>query len=98
MRSSAHQYPVNILDPQVFCFGVAACHHNILLTISLIISSQDVKNSKKKKKRQPGCISISYGAVTCMCLILFIVGALGLSRFGACSYIWIIVLTVNLSL
>lgn len=47
-RFSAHQYPVNILDAKEFGFGVAACKHNILFTMSLIISCQDVKKTPNK--------------------------------------------------
>lgn len=74
---SAHQYPVNTLDTQVFRFGVAACKHNILFTINLIISSSDVR--KPKYDNQGATIL----AMMYMLLIVFIGGALGLSQRGS---------------
>lgn len=47
VRISAHQYPVNILETQVV--AVAACVHNILLTIRLITSPGNAKKSRKSQ-------------------------------------------------
>lgn len=44
---SAHQYPVNILETQVF--AIAACPRNILFTISPIRSAEDTKESRKSQ-------------------------------------------------
>lgn len=69
----AHQYPVNILDAEVFGFGVAACKHNILFTMIWSSPYAQIRHT-----------DISYWFVF---LISFLVGVLALRRFGACSYI-----------
>lgn len=85
---SAHQYPVNTLDTRVFHFGVAACKHNILFTISLIISSADVRKPKYDNQGAP-ILAMMY-----MLIIVFIVGALGLSQHGFWSYIWTLLILI----
>lgn len=58
VRISAHQYPVNILETQVV--AVAACVHNILFTIRLIISPGDAKKSRKRQYFPQTSDALSY--------------------------------------